>query len=66
MATRTTAKTAAINQTIAERAYELFLARGSEHGHDLEDWFIAESQVAAARPKRVVVAPRKTKRAASA
>ena len=24
---------------IARRAYELFLARGCEHGHDREDWF---------------------------
>ena len=66
MATRTTTKTAAINQTIAERAYELFLARGCEHGHDIEDWLTAETQVAAARPKRAAAAPRKTKRAASA
>ena len=66
MATRTTAKTAAINQTIAERAYELYVSRGSEHGHDLDDWFTAETQVAAAHPKRVVTAPRKTKTAASA
>ena len=30
---------------IAERAYELFLARGSEDGHDLEDWLEAERLV---------------------
>jgi hypothetical protein len=39
---------------IARRAYELFEARGGEHGRDLEDWLQAEqelyaSQVAAAR-----------------
>jgi HSP20 family molecular chaperone IbpA len=30
---------------IARRAYELFQARGGEHGHDWEDWFRAESEV---------------------
>jgi hypothetical protein len=28
---------------IARRAYDLFVARGGEHGHDLEDWLEAES-----------------------
>jgi DUF2934 family protein len=27
------------------RAYELFEARGCEHGHDSEDWFRAESEL---------------------
>ena len=30
---------------ITRRAYELFQARGGEHGHDWEDWFRAESEV---------------------
>ncbi|HEX4920984.1 MAG TPA: DUF2934 domain-containing protein [Candidatus Bathyarchaeia archaeon] len=30
---------------IACRAYELFEARGCEHGHDWEDWFRAESEL---------------------
>lgn len=30
---------------IARRAYELFEARGREHGHDWEDWFQAESEL---------------------
>ncbi len=30
---------------IARRAYELFQARGEEHGHDWEDWFRAESEL---------------------
>jgi HSP20 family molecular chaperone IbpA len=30
---------------IARRAYELFEARGCEHGHDWEDWFRAESEL---------------------
>ena len=34
---------ASINEEdIAQRAYALFLARGGEHGHDLEDWLEAE------------------------
>lgn len=31
--------------TIARRAYELFVLRGGEHGHDWEDWFRAESEL---------------------
>lgn len=30
---------------ITRRAYELFEARGGEHGHDWEDWFRAESEL---------------------
>ena len=30
---------------ITRRAYELFEARGCEHGHDWEDWFRAESEL---------------------
>jgi HSP20 family molecular chaperone IbpA len=30
---------------VARRAYELFENRGSEHGHDSEDWFQAESEI---------------------
>jgi len=30
---------------IARRAYELFLARGSEPGHEVDDWLQAESQL---------------------
>lgn len=37
---------------IARRAYELFEARGGEHGHDWEDWFQAESELL--RPVPVV------------
>ena len=33
---------------IAERAFELFLARGGQHGHDLDDWLQAEREVAKA------------------
>jgi hypothetical protein len=34
-----------ITEAIANRAYELFLARGSEHGHALDDWLQAEQEV---------------------
>lgn len=32
-------------EEIAERAYQLFLERGAEHGDDLRDWFTAEDQL---------------------
>jgi hypothetical protein len=31
---------------VAHRAYELFLARGGQHGHDVEDWLAAERELA--------------------
>jgi len=30
---------------IAQRSYELFLARGGVHGHDVEDWLQAEADL---------------------
>jgi hypothetical protein len=30
---------------IERRAYELYLARGCAHGHDLEDWLQAEREL---------------------
>jgi HSP20 family protein len=33
------------SQSVARRAYEYFGARGREFGHDLEDWFRAESEL---------------------
>lgn len=32
---------------IAKRAYELFLARGSEPGHEMDDWLQAEAELSA-------------------
>ena len=32
---------------IACRAYDFYLARGCEHGHDLEDWLQAECELRA-------------------
>ena len=37
--------TAIQEETIRNRAFELFLERGSEHGNDREDWFRAESEL---------------------
>jgi HSP20 family protein len=34
-----------IRDALARRAYELFEARGYQHGNDLEDWFCAESEL---------------------
>jgi hypothetical protein len=33
------------HQKIAERAYRLYLDRGAEDGHALEDWLRAEQEV---------------------
>jgi hypothetical protein len=30
---------------ISRRAYERFLERGAEHGHDLDDWLEAEREL---------------------
>ena len=32
-------------EEIAQRAYEIFLARGGEPGYDLDDWLQAESEL---------------------
>jgi hypothetical protein len=33
-------------QQIAWRAYDLYVARGYQQGHDLEDWLTAEREIA--------------------
>jgi hypothetical protein len=33
-------------ETIRSRAYSIYEQRGREHGHDLDDWLIAEAEVA--------------------
>jgi hypothetical protein len=30
---------------VARRAYDLYLIRGREHGHDVEDWLQAEREL---------------------
>ena len=32
-------------ETVRHRAYSLFQARGCEHGHDVEDWLVAETEL---------------------
>ncbi len=33
------------NERIAARAYERFLARGGQHGHDVDDWLAAKAEL---------------------
>ena len=44
-------------EMIEKKAYELFLARGCEHGSDVNDWLEAERQLRAQ-----IAAPAKTTR----
>jgi len=39
-------------EEIATRAYELFMARGGEHGNDIDDWLLAESELVRAKLTR--------------
>ena len=32
-------------EEIAQRAYEIFVARGEQPGHDLDDWLQAEAEL---------------------
>ncbi|RMF69675.1 MAG: DUF2934 domain-containing protein [Calditrichaeota bacterium] len=32
-------------EEIRVRAYQIFLERGAQHGHDLDDWFAAENEL---------------------
>jgi hypothetical protein len=45
--TATLSKVCAAQERIKERAFAIFEKRGSQHGHDLQDWFRAESQILA-------------------
>lgn len=33
------------NSDVTRRAYELYLGRGCEHGHDVEDWLQAQREL---------------------
>ena len=35
-----------LEQVIRSRAYSIYEQRGREHGHDLDDWLIAEAELA--------------------
>jgi hypothetical protein len=41
-------RASATERDIARRAYDLYLARGCEQGHDVEDWLQAERDLRAA------------------
>jgi DUF2934 family protein len=43
--TDTTGDVMMMRQQIAQRAYELYTARGYQHGHDVEDWLRAEAEL---------------------
>ena len=45
--TLVTSKPKELEHQIRQRAHELYEARGREHGHELEDWFRAEEEMAA-------------------
>jgi Protein of unknown function (DUF2934) len=42
---------------IARRAYDLYLARDHEHGHDLDDWLQAERELRDSRRSTDVERP---------
>lgn len=54
-------------EVIRERAYQRFIERGGEDGHDLEDWLAAEQELltnSADRPAEKATKSRKAKAAA--
>jgi hypothetical protein len=58
------------NDDVARRAYDLFLARGAQHGDDVGDWLEAERQLLGETtpptPSRTLTSvPRASKTAAS-
>jgi Protein of unknown function (DUF2934) len=42
-----TQKAPPTSEAIAARSYELYLSRGREDGHDVEDWLAAEAELSA-------------------
>lgn len=43
--TKTDVVTRVPAEDISHRAYTLFQERGREHGHDVEDWLVAEAEL---------------------
>src|SRR4051812_40005905 len=43
----TTQQTLPTREQIEQRAYEIYLKRGGEHGSDLTDWLVAEQELMA-------------------
>ena len=51
-----------VHEQIAKRAFELFQARGGQHGYHIDDWVQAEQEIAGAVAKKAAaVAPKKSK-----
>jgi hypothetical protein len=49
-----------ITEAIAWRAFELFLARGGQDGHDLDDWLQAEREFKNAAQSRATASEKST------
>jgi hypothetical protein len=49
--TRSEIQSDELNERIAQKAYERFLQRGEGHGHDVEDWLAAESEIRYGQPE---------------
>ena len=47
-------QTRLISAAVGRRAYELFEARGCQHGHDCEDWVRAESELLTPIPATII------------
>ena len=43
--TNSTTETIPLREKIEARAHEIYLARGAEPGHELEDWLQAEQEI---------------------
>lgn len=41
-----------IQEQVAKRAFELFEARGGQHGYHIQDWLQAEQEVSVPAPKK--------------
>ena len=42
---RASARTTPTDNDIARRAYQLYVQRGGQHGHDFDDWLVAEREL---------------------
>ena len=40
-----------VQDRIAKKAYDLFVARGGQHGYHIEDWLQAEKEILAGQKK---------------
>ena len=54
------------DETIRQRAYELFEQRRFEHGHDLDDWLQAEAELTAKKPSNRADLDTQSRKAAAA